>query len=149
MRLSEEDIEILESIRKKILDAGKEGISIDNLKDSLFPNDEPIIKQEKVISYMLIMEELEMVVVIESMYLGYVYHANGKLKLNSISHLVSEFEKEEERKRLDYEKTEREIKLLDFQLGDYNRTKSIAKWSFIISIISAITAIVAIIIGKY
>ena len=148
MKLNNEEIEILDSIREKILDAGKEGMPIDNLKDSLFPNDEVIVRQEKIINYMLIMQELEMVNVTESAYLGFVYYANGKLKMNSISHLVSEFNKEEERKRIDLEKTEREIKLLDFQLGDYNRTKSIAKWSFIISIISTIIAIVAIIVSK-
>ncbi|MDX8563431.1 hypothetical protein OZ664_05405 [Elizabethkingia sp. HX WHF] len=148
MKLNKQEIEILDSIREKILNSGLGGITIDDLKDEIFPDDEMIIKQKKTVNYIQIMEELEMVVIQESLHSGYIYHANGKLRMNSFSNLVAEFNKEEDRKRIDLEKTEREIKLLDFQLGDYNRTKSIAKWSFIISIISTIIAIVAIIVSK-
>ncbi|BBQ09306.1 hypothetical protein [Elizabethkingia anophelis] len=148
MRLNKEISKDLEAVILPIIKSEDSGIGIDHLYEDSFPGESNDLVKDKVKQCIYILKEHDLIIEKSSKLYGFEYYASERLKYSSISHIISEINKEEDHKELEIEKSKKENDLLDFQLRDYEATKRKANWSFIISIISTIIAIVAIIVSK-
>ncbi|OPB98967.1 hypothetical protein BAS10_04685 [Elizabethkingia meningoseptica] len=139
MRLSNEDIKVLDKIRMLLIQAGDSGICINHLEDDIFPRDNG--KAIKLSKYIHIMNELKLVTIKDSKFCGVEYYVNDKLQHNTIQSIADKLHKEENQKDLEFEKTKNENEFIKRQLKDYKITKMIAYIGLAIAIASFIVSI--------
>lgn len=141
MRLNKEISKDLEAVILPIIKSEDSGIGIDHLYEDSFPGESNDLVKDKVKQCIYILMEHNLIIEKPSKLYGFEYYATERLKYVPISEIVSDINKEEDRKDLELESTINENEIFKRQLKDYKVTKIITYVSLAIAIASFIVSI--------